>query len=309
MSRRRARGTPVDGVLLLDKPRGITSQTAVSRVKSLYGAAKAGHTGTLDPLADGLLPVCLGEATKFAQGLLDADKSYRAVIRLGITTTTADLEGEVLTQQSPKATADDIAAVLTRFRGDIMQVPPMYSALKRDGKPLYEYARAGRDVPREPREVHIRRLVLEGGDGADFTVLVTCSKGTYIRVLAEDIGAALGCGACLASLTRLGVGNLQLDQAVSLAALSELTPDERLRALLPPDALVFMLPRVDLEAAEAACIRVGRPVEWNREPAVELARAYGPGGDFMGLVGRDAEGRIVAKRLVSSGPEPVAATP
>lgn len=251
MSRRRARGNPVDGVLLLDKPRGITSQTAVSRVKALFGAAKAGHTGTLDPLADGLLPVCLGEATKFAQGLLDADKGYRAVVRLGVTTSTGDLEGEVLAQRSPNTNADAIAGALPQFRGDIMQVPPMYSALKRDGKPLYEYARAGRDVHREPRKIHIGQLALESVDGADLTIFVTCSKGTYVRVLAEDIGNALGCGACLASLTRVAVGDLQLTQAVSLGALGELSPEERVRALLPADALVSALPRVDLDQRHA----------------------------------------------------------
>jgi tRNA pseudouridine55 synthase len=303
---RRARGAAIDGVLLLDKPRGITSQTAVSRVKNLYGAAKAGHTGTLDPLAGGLLPVCLGEATKFAQGLLDADKGYLAVIRLGITTTTGDLEGEVLTQLTHAAGADAVAQALVQLRGDIMQVPPMYSALKRDGKPLYEYARAGQDVPREPRKVHIGRLVLEEMKGTDVAVSVTCSKGTYVRVLAEDLGKALGCGACLASLTRVAVGSLQLNQAISLAALSDLSPNARLGALLPPDALVSMLPRLDLDTTEAACIRVGRPVVRSGAQVPELARAYGPGGDFMGLAGRDADGRLVAKRLVSSGPEPVA---
>jgi tRNA pseudouridine55 synthase len=305
---RRARGAAIDGVLLLDKPRGITSQTAVSRVKNLYGAAKAGHTGTLDPLAGGLLPVCLGEATKFAQGLLDADKGYLAVIRLGITTTTGDLEGEVLTQLTHAAGADAVAQALVQLRGDIMQVPPMYSALKRDGKPLYEYARAGQDVPREPRKVHIGRLVLEEMKGTDVAVSVTCSKGTYVRVLAEDLGKALGCGACLASLTRVAVGSLQLNQAISLAALSDLSPNARLGALLPPDALVSMLPRLDLDTTEAACIRVGRPVVRSGRPVPELARAYAPGGEFMGLVGRDADGRLVARRLVSSGPEPVADT-
>jgi tRNA pseudouridine55 synthase len=304
---RRARGAAIDGVLLLDKPRGITSQTAVSRVKNLYGAAKAGHTGTLDPLAGGLLPVCLGEATKFAQGLLDADKGYLAVIRLGVTTTTGDLEGDVLTQlAAPEANADAVSQVLVQLRGDIMQVPPMYSALKRNGKPLYEYARAGQDVPREPRKVHIGRLVLEEMKGAEVTISVTCSKGTYVRVLAEDLGKALGCGACLASLTRVAVGNLRLEQAISLAALSDLPPDARLGALLPPDALVSMLPRLDLDTTEAACIRVGRPVVRSGGQVPELARAYGPGGEFMGLAGRDADGRLVARRLVSSGPEPVA---
>lgn len=294
-------------MLLLDKPRGITSQTAVSRVKRLFDAAKAGHTGTLDPLAEGLLPVCLGEATKFAQGLLDADKGYRAVIRLGVKTATGDLEGEVLAQCAPVCDRETIAAVLHRFRGDIWQVPPMYSALKRDGKPLYEYARAGHEVPREARAVRIGQLVLEAVDGADVTVSVSCSKGTYIRVLAEDIGTALGCGACLANLTRTAVGGLKLDEAVSLAALGELTSDERLAALRPVDTLVSELPRLDLGPREADSLRVGRPSIRAGVPATELARAYGPSGEFMGLVCVEADGRIVAKRLVSSAPVPAAA--
>lgn len=307
MRQRRARGNPVDGVLLLDKPRGITSQTAVARVKHLFGAAKAGHTGTLDPLADGLLPVCLGEATKFAQGLLDADKSYRAVIRLGVTTSTGDMEGEILSEHAPCTDAAAMEAALGEFRGDILQVPPMYSALKRDGKPLYAYARAGTDVPREPRKVHIGRLVLEAIAGADVTVVVTCTKGTYVRVLAEDIGQRLGCGACLAGLTRTAVGGFQLAQAVSLAALDDLAPEDRQALLLPVDALVSALPRIDLDSSEAGHITAGRPIARTASPVGPLARAYGPGGEFLGLVAGETEGRIVPKRLVSSAPVPAAA--
>jgi tRNA pseudouridine55 synthase len=307
VTRRRACGRPVDGVLLLDKPRGISSQTAVSRVKALLGAAKAGHTGTLDPLADGLLPVCLGEATKFAQGLLDADKGYRAVVLLGLRTATGDLEGEMLAQCEPAVSREAAISALERLRGDIMQVPPMYSALKRDGKPLYEYARAGQELPREPRAVHISRLELEAMALPDLTISVTCSKGTYIRVLAEDLGNALGCGACLASLTRTAVGTLGLEQAVALGALEDAPPDARMARLLPVDTLVLALPRVDLPESEAAGVRAGRPALAAGLADGALGRAYGPDGRFMGLVAGDGGGRIVPRRLISSEAMPAAA--
>ncbi|HWI14170.1 MAG TPA: tRNA pseudouridine(55) synthase TruB, partial [Burkholderiales bacterium] len=182
-----------------------------------------------------------------------------------------------------------------------------YSALKRDGKPLYAYARAGTDIPREPRKVHIGRLELESIAGADVTVAVTCTKGTYVRVLAEDIGRKLGCGACLAGLTRTSVGGLQLTQAVSLAALGDLAPEDRRALLQPADTLVSALPRIDLDSSEAGHIRAGRPIGRSGVPVGVLARAYGPGGDFLGLVAGETEGRIVPKRLVSSAPVPAAA--
>ncbi|HEY9446237.1 MAG TPA: tRNA pseudouridine(55) synthase TruB [Burkholderiales bacterium] len=307
MSARRRRGRSIDGVLLLNKPRGITSQTAVSRVKALLGAAKAGHTGTLDPLADGLLPVCLGEATKFAQGLLDADKSYRAIVRLGVTTATGDLEGEILEQRTVTATSDLVLAVLPRFRGEILQTPPMYSALKRDGKPLYAYARAGVEIERLPRRVTIRRLDFEGLDGIDLRIRVDCSKGTYVRVLAEDIGQALGCGACLAHLTRFAVGGLTLAGSVSLDALEAMDEFAKARTLLPADALVAGLPRVDLAAEEAARLIQGRPAAGAAPGILGLVRAYAPDGAFLGLAEAHPEGRLVARRLVSSGAERTAA--
>lgn len=300
MSRRRIRGHPVDGVLLLDKPRGITSQAAVTRVRLTFGAAKAGHTGTLDPLADGLLPVCLGEATKFAQGLLDADKSYRAVVRLGVRTTTGDLEGQVIARQAAAADAARIEAALASLRGEVLQVPPMYSALKRDGRPLYEYARAGHEVVRQPRTVHVAQLTLEAADGPDFTIAVTCSKGTYVRVLAEDIGNLLGCGACLASLTRTGVGHLSLADAIPLPALEALDEAGRMERLLPVDALVSSLPRLDLTGPEAASLAVGRPYVRRELGPTGLCRAYAPDGRFTGLVDADPDGRVAPRRLVSS---------
>lgn len=303
MSARRRRGRPIDGVLLLNKPRGITSQTAVTRVKALFGAAKAGHTGTLDPLADGLLPVCLGEATKFSQGLLEADKGYRAVVRLGVTTATGDLEGEILEQREAAVTADLVTAVLAGFRGEIVQTPPMYSALKRDGKPLYAYARAGVEVERVPRRVTIHRLDFEALEGVDLQIRVDCSKGTYIRVLAEDIGRALGCGACLASLTRVAVGGLTLAGSMTFDALEAMDGYAQLQALLPADALVAGLPRVDLAPGEAARLIKGQPAVGSTPGLCGLVRAYAPGGAFLGLAEAHPEGRLVARRLVSSGAE------
>jgi tRNA pseudouridine55 synthase len=209
----------INGVLLLDKPLGFSSNQALQRVKWLYQAAKAGHTGSLDPLATGLLPICLGEATKFSHYLLDADKSYRALIRLGSTTTTADAEGEVLTRSDVHVDQAQLESVLKSFVGDIVQVPPMYSALKHAGKALYEYARAGVDIERKGREVTIHQIMLERFEGELLEIVVTCSKGTYIRTLAEDIGDALGCGAHLAGLRRLTTAHLKLENAVTIEQL------------------------------------------------------------------------------------------
>lgn len=307
MSRRR-RGNRVDGVLLLAKPRGISSQTAVSRVKRLFQAAKAGHTGTLDPLAEGLLPVCLGEATKFSQGLLDADKGYRAVVRLGVRTTTGDLEGAVVEERPVTDEPERLTAVLAKFRGAVSQIPPMYSALKRDGRPLYDYARAGEEVERAPRQVRILELTLTRSELPDLTLEVRCSKGTYIRVLAEDIGAALGCGAALAALTRTAVGRFGVESAVSFDGLEAVGEDERHRFLLPVDALVAEFPRLDLGAADAARLGRGQPIPARMPVPPGLARAYDAAGRFMGMVEVDADGHIAVRRLVSCGPDGVPET-
>jgi tRNA pseudouridine55 synthase len=237
----------LDGVLLLDKPVGLSSNDALICAKRLYQAKKAGHTGTLDPLASGLLPLCFGEATKFSQDLLDADKTYEATMRLGITTTTGDAEGDVLQTRDVLCSEHDIAAALARFRGEIVQIPPMYSALKRDGKPLYEYARAGQTVEREGRRVTIHALELIACALPDVTFRVTCSKGTYVRTLAEDIGEALGCGAHLVALRRTGVGALTLEHAVTLDALSDAAQGELDRWLQPVDALLSTFPAVHLD--------------------------------------------------------------
>jgi tRNA pseudouridine55 synthase len=291
----------IDGVLLLDKPAGITSQTAVSRVKALLGAAKAGHTGTLDPMATGLLPVAFGEATKFSQALLEADKIYVARLRLGLTTTTGDLEGEVLERSAVGADLARLDHVLGRFTGEIEQTPPMYSALKKDGKPLYEYARAGIALEREPRRVAIRSLRRIGSAGEDPVLEVHCSKGTYVRVLAEDIGKALGCGACLAGLRRTRVGALDMADAITLDGLEDLPEADRASRLRPVDALLLGLPRLALDAGQTLRIRNGQPVEHAGAPAAGLFRLYGPDAAFLG-VAQAAAGRLEPRRLVAARP-------
>jgi tRNA pseudouridine55 synthase len=293
----------LDGVLLLDKPGGLTSHAAMRQAQRLYDAAKAGHTGTLDPLATGLLPVCFGEATKFSHVLLDADKTYEARVRLGTTTTTGDLEGTITARLPVAVTLEAADAALRNFVGEIAQVPPMYSALKKNGQPLYRLARAGLDIPREARKVLIRELVLLGMTGEELDVRVTCSKGTYIRVLAEDLGKALGCGACLAALRRTAVGGYDLASgAATLPHLEALTPRERDGLLLPPDALLASLPRFDLDADQARRIARGQAVDSSEGRAEGLTRLYGPGECFLGLAEVTALGRIVPRRLRAEPP-------
>jgi tRNA pseudouridine55 synthase len=291
----------VDGVLLLDKPRGITSQRAVSSVKRLTNAAKVGHTGTLDPLATGLLPLTFGEATKFSQTLLDADKRYLAIVQLGITTTTADAEGEVLEKRPVDASASDIGAILSRFVGESEQTPPMYSALKVQGKPLYAYARGGVEIDRKPRRIRIASLDLIEQQGDQITIDVRCSKGTYIRVLAEDIGAALGCGASLAGLRRTEVGPFGLDAAIALDAFEAMSEADRLARIAPADTLLQALPRVDLDLAEADRLIQGQRVALDA-PAQGLVRVYGGGASFIGVAEVSAQSELVARRLVAANP-------
>ena len=265
----------VHGVLLLDKPLGLSSNDALQKAKRLFRAEKAGHTGTLDPLATGLLPLCFGAATKFSQISLDADKTYRATLRLGVTTTTADAEGEVLRRCQVSATRAQVQAACERFIGPVHQVPPMHSALKRDGKPLYAYARAGIEVEREPRTVTFHHIDIIEGDHATWTVDVHCSKGTYIRTLAEDIGNALGCGAHLIALRRTGSGALTLERAHTLEQLTAMTEAQRDAILLPTDALLADWPVVRLGAEDAGRFLSGvrRRVPLSDAPMV---RVYGP---------------------------------
>jgi tRNA pseudouridine55 synthase len=306
----------LDGVVLLNKPAGPSSQQAVSRVRHLLNAAKAGHTGTLDPAADGLLPVCLGEATKFTQRLLDADKRYLAKVRLGVVTTTGDAEGEVVSVLEPQVTAAALDAAVARFRGEIAQQPPMYSALKHQGKPLYEYARQGIEIERDVRIISIyESQVIDFKDDV-FDIAVHCSKGTYIRVLAADIGEALGCGASLMALTRTGIADLALDHPAvcTLAALEAAAMEDRERWLLPVDTLAEGLPMLALGEAEAGRLLAGQRLRMVPAPALGpgLARVYGERvgsgakpakPQFLGLVEVTADGLIVPKRLLAANPE------
>ena len=250
----------VDGVLLLDKPLGMTSNDALQKARRLFSAAKGGHTGTLDPLATGLLPLCFGEATKFSADLLDADKTYEAVLKLGVTTDSGDAEGQVTSTATVDVNKAQIAEVLPQFVGDIQQIPPMHSALKRNGRPLYELARKGIEVEREPRAVTIFAIDCLDFSGDSLTLRVACSKGTYIRVLAADIGKALGCGAHLAALRRTVVGDIRLEKTVTLAELETLDEGARMERLLPVDALLQSLPVVSVEGAEADRFSHGNPV-------------------------------------------------
>lgn len=254
--RARVARRPVHGVLLLDKPIGLSSNQALQKAKWLLRAEKAGHTGTLDPLATGVLPLCFGAATKFSQMHLDADKAYETVVRLGVKTSTADAEGDVISERPVSVTPAQLDAVVQRFTGPIAQVPPMHSALKKDGKALYEYARAGVEVEREPRHVTIYALnVLESlVDSAQpaIKLVVECSKGTYIRTLGEDIGEALGCGAHLSALRRIRTGGFGTAQCITLEALEAMSEAERLACLLPVDALLPTHVPVTLDSENAA---------------------------------------------------------
>ena len=296
---------PVDGVLLLNKPVGITSNAALQKAKWLLNAKKAGHTGTLDPFADGLLPLCFGEATKFSAYLLDADKAYRAVLKLGVTTSTGDPEGDVLATREVTVDCDAIRALLPRFTGEIEQVPPMHSALKHQGRPLYEYARAGIEIERPPRRVHIRSLALLECAPPLVVLDVRCSAGTYVRTLAQDLGEALGCGAHLTALTRTGAGGFGLDDACTLDELEGLGLDERRARLSSPDRLVAHLPAVELDAASTAALCQGRVVA-HGGTACGLIRAYGPLSRFLGLV-EAADGQLAPRRLIATQ-QPLAET-
>lgn len=290
---------PISGVLLLDKPPGYSSNQALQRVKHLFTAAKAGHTGNLDPFATGLLPICLGEATKFSHTLLDADKVYRAVLRLGVTTTTGDTEGEIASQREVRLTRAEVERAVKSFLGSITQVPPMHSALKHQGKPLYEYARAGVEIERKPREVQIHEISLQRFDGNEAEIRVACSKGTYIRVLGEDIGKALGCGAHLIVLERLSTAGFQLKDAYTLEQLSEMTDAQRDRCLLPVDVLLGDLPEVALDEDSAFYFRQGQPV-WKSGVTLDGAlRVYGPARVFLGMAEILDDGRIAPRRLVA----------
>lgn len=254
------RGNRVDGVLLLDKPAGISSNAALQRARRALGAQKAGHTGTLDPLASGLLPICLGEATKFSQFLLDADKGYVATVRFGVRTDTLDAEGAIVSRERVALSRAEVEAALPRFVGRQRQRPPAHAAIKVQGRPLYAYARAGQEVPREPRDIEVHALALVSWSSPDAVIDVACSKGTYVRVLAADLGDALGCGAHLAALRRTRTGGFGLDASIALDALEAMDDGERLAGVLPVNVLVAHLPQLTVDARSAAAFLHGQPV-------------------------------------------------
>lgn len=300
---RRRRGLPVNGVLLLDKPKGASSNHALQRARRLLQAQKAGHTGTLDPMATGLLPVCLGEATKFSAHLLEADKVYRTRVQLGAVTDTADADGEVIERcEVPALSAADVERVLERFRGEIEQVPPMHSALKHHGRKLYELAREGKTVERAVRRVTVydARLLAFEGDAFEFEARV--SKGTYIRTLAEDIGRALGCGAHITALRRLATGPFDSEGMLPLEALEALPgQDEREAALLPVDVLVAHLPRLDVDDMARRRLMHGQAASVDEAgmKVGETTRLY-YGEAFIGLGVVTGPQEVAPKRLLNT---------
>lgn len=300
---RRAPRRRVDGVLLLDKPTGITSNAALQKARWLFNAEKAGHTGTLDPLATGLLPLCFGEATKFAGELLDADKSYRATLRLGVTTDSADSDGSVLLTRPVEVDADKWRTAMADFCGEIDQVPPMHSALKRDGKPLYEYARQGIELPREARHITIYRLELVSFSGDEAVIDVDCSKGTYVRTLAADLGEALGCGAHLTALRRTRIGKLDLAGAISLEQLEAQACADRDANLSPVDMLLADVPIASLNPFEVERVTHGQGIRWEGVPG-SRRRLYAPEGHFLGLAELSADGCLNPRRMVVTHPGP-----
>ena len=295
----------VNGVLLLDKPVGFSSNDALIKAKRVLNAKKAGHTGTLDPFATGLLPLCFGEATKFSQDLLESDKTYLATVHLGITTTTGDTEGETVETKPVDVTLDQIEAALARYRGPILQTPPMYSALKRDGKALYEYAREGIVLEREARPVTIHALTLVAYDAPFLKIAVTCSKGTYLRVLGEDIGAALGCGAHLNALRRTEVGPLTIEGMITLDDL--LAHPDPLSLLQPVDALLSSFPALELTPELARRFLQGQRLALGKEDIAVpeqqgRVRIYHAGSLLgTGILGEYAI--LAPERLISTAPQ------
>ena len=288
----------IDGVFLLDKPLGFSSNQALKKIQWLFNAKKAGHTGTLDPMATGLLPICLGEATKFSHRLLDAHKSYIATIQLGITTSTGDQEGEVISEKEVVLNEAQLKDTLKKFIGDTTQIPPMYSALKFEGRPLYEYAREGIEIERKSRQIKIFDIKLINIEKSIITIEVLCSKGTYIRTLAEDIGQTMGCGAYLKALERTQTGNFQLSEALSIEALEAMPMASREKALMPIDVLLEELLSIKLNMAELDAIKKGQSIDFMSKNDKEV-RLYSPSGQFVGVGQPDLKGRLFPKRLIA----------
>lgn len=304
MGRRKRRGRAVHGIVLLDKPAGATSNGALQTVKRLFDAQKAGHTGSLDPLATGLLPICLGEATKVSAYLLDADKHYRFTVRFGERTDSGDADGEIIERRTPgPLDRTMIERALAGFVGEIEQVPPMYSAIKRDGRPLYEYARRGESVEREGRPTQIHDLQLIAIDGCDVELAVHCAKGTYVRTLAEDIGAALGCGGHVIALRRTGTGPFVDPEMVTLEQLREAAERAGSTALdgwlESTDTALAEWPRVEVAPGIAEFLRQGQAVQVPKAPAHGVLRLYETGGGFIGMGHIQDDGRVAPKRLMN----------
>jgi len=287
---------PIDGILLLNKPTVLSSNQALQRVKRLLGAKKVGHTGSLDPLATGMLPLCLGEATKYSQYLLNADKTYQATGMLGVCTTTGDAEGEVTqTASSLSVSKAELLVILERFQGVTQQVPSMFSALKHQGRPLYELARAGIEVERAARTICVTQLTLDAFDGIYFEITVTCSKGTYIRNLVEDIGMALGVGAHVTRLHRRSVAGFEHAPMYTLERLEQMDNEARLQCLLPPDTPLQHYPAIQLTDTEAQTLRLGQVLRHEQPFTVGLCRLYAP--MFIGLGEYTTEGVLKSRRL------------
>ncbi len=301
MGRRRRSGRNVCGILLLDKPSGITSNDALQQVKRLYKAQKAGHTGSLDPLANGLLPICFGAATKISAFLLDADKRYWIRVKLGETTSTADAEGELLESRSVDGISEDaVRQVVAKFQGDIQQIPPMYSALKHKGERLYKLAREGIEVEREPRSITINSIEMTSFELPEFELKVHCSKGTYVRTLAEDIGELLGCGAHVTALRRTNVGPYMADEMVDMETLEQKIEDGFATAdslLLSIDSALGQWPEVKLSPDSSFYIRQGQPVLVPNAPVDGWVRIYDADG-FIGVGEIMDDGRVAPRRLM-----------
>lgn len=300
------RGRPVDGILLLDKPLGVSSNHALQSVKRLYEAAKAGHTGSLDPLATGVLPLCFGEATKFSQYLLDADKAYESTFVLGTVTDTGDAEGRVLENNNASdVTQSEVVTALQAFEGEIEQIPSMFSAIKQGGQPLYKLARKGLEVERKARSVVIKTLQLRafrGGERPEMDIYLECSKGTYVRSLAEDLGRLIGCGAFVSALRRTRAGPFSIDQSITLSALEGLKgtgePGELDKLLLPTDSALGLLPLVLLSESSGFYMRQGQPVMVSNAPRDGIVRVALDSGEFLGVGEMLDDGRVAPRRLI-----------
>jgi len=303
VARKHEKGRPVNGILLLDKAIGISSNKALQEIKQLFNARKAGHTGSLDPLASGLLPICLGEATKLSSFLLDSDKRYAGTCKLGLVTTTADAEGEVIDSKPvPALSRTDVETVLQRYTGDIEQIPPMHSAIKQNGQPLYKLARQGVEVERQARQIRIDELRLDGQRAEELDIYVKCSKGTYIRTLAEDIGRDLGCGAHLGGLRRTGVGPFAIENAYTLERLREILQQGGFEALdallLPMETALGDFPEIHLTDNGAFYIQQGQPVQVSQAPTEGWVRLFSPDEQFLGVGQILEDGRVAPKRLL-----------